>query len=1554
MPGVTEDQSVTFTPRDSVNYNSVTNPVNVVVTTPFRQGSWVNLADDGRLLYKRDDLGNRIPDFTACGYKAGKEGIPYVPTRVVVKPGDGDDRARIQAGIDRVAAMTPDANGFRGAVLLTAGEYQVSGPLLISTSGVVLRGVGESETEGTRLKSTDRSGVYNSNQTILLQIQGSGSPSGTGTAQEITSPYVPAGSSSFEVASVSGFSVGSEVEVYRPCTTNWITAIGMDQLSPIEDRWKAGMRDLYWHRTIQRIEGNRIFLDAPITTAIDQTYGGGKVQKYTFAGRIEKCGVEDIRGLSSYDPEIKDSSGNYIDEAHAWTFIEIESAQNCWVRRVTSRYFAYSCVSLMQGAKWVSVLNCQSLDPVSVVDGGRRYAFNLDDCELCLVKDCTNDSDRHQFVTHSNTSGPNAFVNGTSTRAFSECGPHHEWANGILWDRITVSGSLATFAIRNRGNAGSGHGWAAANSLAWNCAAPEFDVENPPTARNWMVGCVGTIDTYNSAAVPANPDFGTYDSNGASVFPVSLLGRQRQDTLGTPGLQIREYVVGDFDDCSTVDSASVDSTWLSAIKTLSASQIGTMDDTLTGKWIPWTHNFTVDSGNTILSATLWVGLRSTGTGWTDDVIYLDNSTQSVSLSSLGASLSETSTSVVRVDLGPYLAALSDGKLNLALSGDTAVDWSMLELRVASSSASSGSLTTLTPEADSTVDATNPTGNFGTSGSLTTLADSKTSLADSKTSYLRWNLQGISGKITRARVRLVPTSAGATTIENYAAVAGNGWDENTIQYTNQPAANGPMFSWKVQKDQAVEFDVTREVQEALTTDGKLSLQIGSARSIGSSGTVTYASREGGQPQLILTTTTAVNTAPTIASSGDQFVALGAVVEPVVLGVADAEKAATALVVTASSSNSALVPNDSAHLTLGGGAGVRSLQVTPVPGVTGTATITVNVSDGALSSSTTFLVGVRNVPVLSWPSITSAPLMYGTPATTSNVLKATSSVAGSFVYSPAAGSILSPGTNQVVATFTPTDTSTYLSGGTITNIVSVMPAFFFTNGGTTNWICPSNVTSVQVECWGAGGAGGSAYKPGSGNALGGGGAGGSYAKKTNLTVVPGNIYTINVGAGGVSTITNGGTVPGGNSWFGSSSLTNCLAKGGAGGQSVVSSGSSTNGAGGTNSSGSSGDIVYQGGNGVVGQSSASAGGGGGSSAGTASAGTTATSYLGASAGTGGGAGGNGKDSSHGDGLSGASPGGGGGGARATTSATSGGGQTFGGTGGMGQVIVSVKTITANLTLGGLAQTYDGNPKSVTVTTDPANLNTVVTYNGSSNLPTAGGSYAVVATINENNYSGTNSGTLVIAKVSQTITFGLDPVTAKVGDAARLLIATSSSGLPVTFTSLNTNVATITGGNTLNFVGIGTTTITAKQAGNLNYDAAADVQVVLNVTASAGPTFTDMFGTNPTYVGTDGLAYLMKYALGGTNTNDKVSLPTVALSGSNLTLTAVVRTNDTNLTIIGQSTTNLAGTWTTISPNSNGVASIVSTNTNSVPLGCQRRDFSVPKDTNSRLFLRLKATQ
>jgi hypothetical protein len=279
----------------------------------------------------------------------------------------------------------------------------------------------------------------------------------------------------------------------------------------------------------------------------------------------------------------------------------------------------------------------------------------------------------------------------------------------------------------------------------------------------------------------------------------------------------------------------------------------------------------------------------------------------------------------------------------------------------------------------------------------------------------------------------------------------------------------------------------------------------------------------------------------------------------------------------------------------------------------------------------------------------------------------------------------------------------------------------------------------------------------------------------------------------------------------------------------------------------------------------------------------------------------------------------------------------------VIVSVKTIAANLTLGGLAQAYDGNPKSATVTTDPANLNTIVTYNGSTNLPTAGGTYDVVATINENNYSGTFSGTLVIAKAAQTITFGLDPATAKVGDAARTLIATSSSGLPVTLTSSDSNVATITGGNTLNFVGSGSVTITATQAGNTNYEAATPVAVILTV-SPGGTTFANWSGN---VAATSDL--MSRYAFGATDTTSVAKGMTTSITSTRLSLTAVVRTDDPKLVITPKSANSLTGTWSGTVP---AISVVNAADQTGLGTGLVRKVYSVDRGIDSKRFLKLEA--
>jgi len=100
-----------------------------------------------------------------------------------------------------------------------------------------------------------------------------------------------------------------------------------------------------------------------------------------------------------------------------------------------------------------------------------------------------------------------------------------------------------------------------------------------------------------------------------------------------------------------------------------------------------------------------------------------------------------------------------------------------------------------------------------------------------------------------------------------------------------------------------------------------------------------------------------------------------------------------------------------------------------------------------------------------------------------------------------------------------------------------------------------------------------------------------------------------------------------------------------------------------------------------------------------------------------------------------------------------------------------------------------------------------------------------------------------INQTITF--NTVTDKsVGDATFDLTATASSGLPVTYSSSDTTVATISG-NTVTIVGEGITIITASQAGDANYNAATSVtqEFTVNPTGKLAQTITFAPLTNKT---------------------------------------------------------------------------------------------------------------
>ncbi len=100
------------------------------------------------------------------------------------------------------------------------------------------------------------------------------------------------------------------------------------------------------------------------------------------------------------------------------------------------------------------------------------------------------------------------------------------------------------------------------------------------------------------------------------------------------------------------------------------------------------------------------------------------------------------------------------------------------------------------------------------------------------------------------------------------------------------------------------------------------------------------------------------------------------------------------------------------------------------------LTATVSSVTFSSNVTAQDNViyQQKPQINWA--TPAPIVYGT-ALSATQLDASSPVAGSFIYSPAAGTVLSVGQQTLNATLTPADTTDY-TAGTATVTLNVIPA------------------------------------------------------------------------------------------------------------------------------------------------------------------------------------------------------------------------------------------------------------------------------------------------------------------------------------------------------------------------------------------------------------------------------------------------------------------------------------------------------------------------------------
>jgi hypothetical protein len=499
---------------------------------------WVYYDSGGNLVYQAlDAQGDELMDFSTAGYEQGAGAIPTAPVEATVSPSGGDDTADIQNAIDAVSAMTLNATtGLRGAVLLEPGSYTVSSSLMITASGVVLRGSGSgtSPSSNTVITMAAAATPY-----PLIVMGTSGNAPSYISSTTITDAYVPAGTLTVDVASTSGLSVGTTVIITRPVTSAWVSFMGMTAAdlgttcggSPCN--WiDVGSDELRTDRTITAINGNQITLDAPMSDSINSTYcgvDGATLQAYTFSGRISQVGVENLSAIAPAPPN------DLVPPTPSYQLVVTYSVLNAWARNLAAQDTLQS-VDIESYSKQVTVSNVAITHTVTQTDDAKFEEFYLAGATQVLMDTVSDVADNMFFFsTSSATQGPNVLRNGVF-QGNTSVEPHQRWATGLLVENTAVTAipgsTQGNINLLDRGNHGSGQGWAIGWGVVWNSSANQFTIQQPPGSENWCIGCVGTQVTSAAPGGSSVLPQGAIDSSGTNVFPTSLYQAQLTQRLG--------------------------------------------------------------------------------------------------------------------------------------------------------------------------------------------------------------------------------------------------------------------------------------------------------------------------------------------------------------------------------------------------------------------------------------------------------------------------------------------------------------------------------------------------------------------------------------------------------------------------------------------------------------------------------------------------------------------------------------------------------------------------------------------------------------------------------------------------------------------------------------------------------------------------------------------------------------------------------------------------------------------------------------------------------------
>ena len=270
---------------------------------------------------------SRLPDFSFAGYHCGEKPIPEVAVAASVRQfgAVGDGKADDTEAFRKAIAATA-----KGAILIPAGRYVLTGQIEIAKSGVVLRGEGIGKTVLVIPKSMEQiHGAKTVDERKSSWAFGGGFIEIRGRSKDgkLTDVAEPAkrGDRRLALKEAAGIAPGSWVRLLM----NNDPALGRHLHAgqkEIAEQTRKEIKHLYdWVARVVAVNGKTVTLDRPLRLDVKPEW---QAELWSWQPALEESGVESLSfefAGTPKRPHLREEGFNAI---------QMSGAVNCWVRNV--------------------------------------------------------------------------------------------------------------------------------------------------------------------------------------------------------------------------------------------------------------------------------------------------------------------------------------------------------------------------------------------------------------------------------------------------------------------------------------------------------------------------------------------------------------------------------------------------------------------------------------------------------------------------------------------------------------------------------------------------------------------------------------------------------------------------------------------------------------------------------------------------------------------------------------------------------------------------------------------------------------------------------------------------------------------------------------------------------------------------------------------------------------------------------------------------------------------------------------------------------------------